>query len=128
MNNISRIEHVFVEPKKPAVAPLQDSSVEGEAEGSTKFSRDINECLGYDTSKGHAGDAAAEKAIRENVGTDFGKKFHDLVKKRNDITLKLQLLCFEATMEKDAGKRSLCTIMCWRWFDPDRVGQARKED
>lgn len=72
----------------------------------TAFSRGLNECLDYDTSKGHsAEDLAAEKAITENVGKDFGTKFHDLLHRRHDITLKLQLLCFQTTMEKDSGKR-----------------------
>lgn len=104
MNSISRIEHVFTEPE-PESPVKKAQEPQAEAEGGTKFSRDISECLGYDTSKGHEGDDAAEKAIRENVGPEFGKKFHDLAKKRRDITLKLQLLCFQASMEKDAGKR-----------------------
>jgi len=35
---------------------------------------------------------------------EFGKKFHDLVKRRHDVIMKLQLLCFQTTMEKDKDK------------------------
>jgi hypothetical protein len=124
MSSISRIEHVFNEsqksaatadkqeaasPAKEAKAVKQDiespAMEAGHAEG-TQFSHDISECLGYDHNKGHeAEDAAAGKAISENVGPDFGKKFHDLVKKRHDITLKLQLLCFQTSSERDVRKR-----------------------
>jgi len=131
MNNISRIEHVFIETTKAAIEttkaaiestkaalPAQhdaqsiaqevEEPKEGKADKAdqgTEFSRDISECLSYDTSKGHDSEDAAQKAMTANVGEDFGKKFHDLVKRRHDITMKLQLLCFQSTMEKDHGKR-----------------------
>jgi len=126
MDSVSRIEHVFTEAKKPTsaatsastLAPTpapnqhgQSSSEEREEEGEAEkvshdFSRGITECLDYD--KSSAGDRtaeiAAEEALRENVGEDFGKKFHGLVKRRHDVTQKLQLLCFQTTMEKDHRK------------------------
>jgi len=119
MSNISRIEHVFVEAKKPTSAAKQDgqsSSEEaqkeegevktGVVEQGTEFSRGITECLNYDTSSSgdHASEVAAEKALRDNVGDDFGQKFNVLVKRRHDVTQKLQLLCFQTTMEKDHRK------------------------
>lgn len=107
MSNISRIEHVFSETTTPAAPVAQEAEKEqaGAEEGSTDFSRGISECLGYDHSKGHENEEAAEKAIRDNVGEEFGKKFHNLVKRRQDVIMKLQLLCFQTTMEKDVGKR-----------------------
>jgi hypothetical protein len=107
MSNISRIEHVFSEAATPApVAKESDEKQQGESEeGSTDFSRGISECLGYDHTKGHENEEVAEKAITDNVGEEFGKKFHNLVKRRKDVIMKLQLLCFQSTMEKDAGKR-----------------------
>lgn len=108
MNNISRIEHVFVEAKKaqPTSYPakMENKTTDDDTDGETRFSHDIKECLGYEPHKGHASDDAAEKAIRENVGPEFGKRFHDMAKKRRDITLKLQLLCFQTSMEKDPSK------------------------
>lgn len=122
MSNISRVEHVFIETaKKESSAPARSqervpspeqrsseertSRAEEKKEDGTDFSRGINECLGYDHSKGHTAEEVAEKAIRENVGEDFGGMFHGFLKRRHDITLKLQLLCFEATMETDNKKR-----------------------
>jgi hypothetical protein len=111
MSNISRIEHVFSETATPVApeAKEADATSEGQKaeseEGSNAWSRGISECLGYDSSKGHENEAEAEKAIRDNVGADFAEKFHNLVKRRQDVISKLQLLCFQTTMEKDAGKR-----------------------
>jgi len=103
MGNISRIEHIFTETT--TVAPgSQDIESKDQSEGSD-FSHGIEECLGYDHTKGHESEDVAEKAITEKAGEDVGKKFHNLVKRRRDIIMKLQLLCFQATMEKDAGKR-----------------------
>jgi hypothetical protein len=110
MNNISHIEHVFVEPAANASAEVQDAKsvakekVEVEEQG-TEFSRGITECLQYDTAKGHDLEDAAEKAISASVDPHVGKQFRDLVRRRHDVTMKLQLLCFQATMEKDKDKR-----------------------
>jgi hypothetical protein len=104
MDNISRIEHVFVATTpKPAEV---DATVVAKDEGGTEFSRSITECLDYDTSTAHSEeDLATEKSISENVGPDFGKKFHDLLHKRHDVTLKLQLLCFQTGTERDKDKK-----------------------
>jgi hypothetical protein len=104
MGSISRLEHLFSQTTttSPVVEETErnDDSMEG-----TDFSRGIEECLNYDSSKGHVHEDAAEKAISEKAGKDVGKKFHNLVKRRRDLIMKLQLLCFQATMEKDAIKR-----------------------
>lgn len=112
MNSISRVEHVYSSVRSENASQASQAAVAqgtndvaSQAAGRSKFSRDVDECLGYDHSHGQAADDAAEKAIRENIGPAFGKRFHDLVKKRHDITLKLQLLCFQTSMEKDPVKR-----------------------
>lgn len=117
MDSISRIEHVFIEPAKAAaiepakaavtVAPA--TSVEKAAtglHGISSWAQGINKCLDYDTSGEHSEeDLTAERHIIENIGKDFGKKFHDLLHKRHDVTVKLQLLCFQTDMEKDQEKK-----------------------
>lgn len=120
MGNISRIEHIFNNTKGSSLSSSSVSSAASDSKAfhnggllhtdrtiteGTDFSRGIQECLDFDTSKGHASEDAAEKAISEQAGKDVGDKFHTLVTRRHDIISKLQLLCFEATMEKDAGKR-----------------------
>jgi hypothetical protein len=100
MGNISRIEHVY-KTNLTHATPAKDTGVKQ----GTAFSRGIDECLGYDSSNGRASEDAAKKAITEKVGNDFGKKFQKLVERRRDIISKLQLLCFQTTMERDSGKR-----------------------
>jgi hypothetical protein len=122
MTNISHIEHVFTETASTSLAPTvnEEASPEpsGEEQG-TSFSRGITECLEYDHSKGKASEMAAEKAILENTGSEVAKKFHGLVRKRHDITMKLQLLCFQTSMETDNSKRK---FMHDHVLEMDRIG------
>jgi hypothetical protein len=104
MGNISRVEHIFIETTTALPVAQDTESTADENEG-TDFARGMEECLNYDHTKGHESEDVAEKAISEKAGEDVAKKFHNLVKRRRDIIMKLQLLCFQATMEKDTGKR-----------------------
>jgi len=67
---------------------------------------DMSECLEFEYANTNSDDGRSlEATIDTSVGPDMSQQFHKLMKRRHDITQKLQLLCLQSVLEKDAHKQ-----------------------
>jgi len=97
-SNMSHIKEAF------------DAAPKQEIQSDTKKTDDWNiwqpQCLQFEESKSPGVDGQGlEATIGETVGPDMSKQFHKLMKRRDDITQKLQLLCLQSVLEKDVHKQ-----------------------
>lgn len=93
-SNMTHIKEAFDESPKQEIQLTDEKSI-WEAQCSQLEEPDST---GFDGK-------SLEATIGETVGPDMSKQFHKLMKRRHDITQKLQLLCLQSTLEKDAHKQ-----------------------